>query len=424
MKCKKVPLSTLKAGAILSAPVIDPIDSRVKLLAQGTRITNDFLQRLESRRITSVVLSVRDIAILMAFTPQGRRTKVPPPPVYVTSRSANDYSDAMDNHVLESGPLELTTEDRPLSSEFTKPADCAYADGLTIQWANESDARINNVNTFLADTATDQSTDIGALRVTCFDLLDMIMEDQDALVCWACAPYESDYPSRHGLHVAALALAIGTEMGLGRTDLMELGIGCLMHDSGMQAVGLNMFDTNQPLVPGQLNRLADHPVRAIEIAGGYGEEISSQARFVIYQLHERGDGSGYPRGLTAEAIHPLAKIAAVADAFIGMLTNRKHRLAILGYHAVVNLLDEMKAGKFDAAVLRAMLKVTSLYPIGSRVTLTGHKIGRVIRSGGADFLLPTIEMWDENFPDRKPDIVNLRREPAYQITGSIPARAA
>ncbi|TWU60596.1 Cyclic di-GMP phosphodiesterase response regulator RpfG [Rubripirellula tenax] len=423
MKCKNVPLSLLKVGAILSSPIIDPVDSRVKLLAEGTVITDDFMRLLASRRIETVVLNQRDIAILFAFTPQGRRKKVPPPPAYIQSRKANDFSDALDSLVEDGGELSLTEGERSLSDEFVKPAGCAYANGLTIQWANESDKRIEYVNEFFADTA-EKGANIGPLRITCAELLDRLVEDQDALVCWACAPYESDYPSRHGLHLAALAMAIGVEMGLGRTDLTELGIGCLMHDIGMHEVGLNMFDNAGPLVHGQLVRLADHPVKAIDIAGRFGNEISNLARFVIYQLHERGDGSGYPRGLTAESIHPLAKIAAVADAFIGMLTTRKHRTAIQGYYAVVNLLDEMKVGKFDPAAIRALLKATSLYPLGSRVTLTGHKIGRVIRSGGTDFVMPTIEMWDEDYPDRPPEIVNLKESPAYQITGSVPARAA
>ncbi|QDT06179.1 Cyclic di-GMP phosphodiesterase response regulator RpfG [Rubripirellula lacrimiformis] len=423
MKCKLVPISTLKAGAILSAPIADPHTPSVKLLAEGTAISDQFISRLVARGVESVVLSLRDVAILSAFVPQGRRTKVPPPPAYVRSQSTNDYADALDSHVQFSGPLNVASE-TPLAETYDKPANCGYADGLPAAWARESDERIDRVNRFFADTAHDSSTDIDPLDQTCEDLLARMAEDQDALVCWACAPYESDYPSRHGVHLATVAMAIGIEMGLGRKAVKDLGIGCLVHDVGMQEVGLEMFDTGRPLGHGQLSRLADHPVRAINIAGEYGESLSDATKFVVYQLHERGDGSGYPRGLTAESIHPLAKIAAVADAFVGMLTNRRHRLAIQGYFAIVNLLEEMQKGKFDARVIRGLLYATSMYPLGSRVWIGDHQVGRVIRSGAENFGFPTVELWDRDRQSEAPAIVNLFEEPQYQITGSLPATRA
>lgn len=418
MICKSVPLTMLRPGAVLSTAIADPTDRRVKLLAEGTAITQAFIDRLTGRGIDSVILTQRDIATLAAFQPQGRRIKVPPPPNYVTSRENNDHAEAIDTHVMLGGELKVSDEQTPHSHSITKPVDVPYADGLAMEWASESNDRINTVTEFFADTVADRSTDIGPLRATCHQLLDRLAEDADALVCLACAPYEADYPTRHGVHLATLAMAIGMEMELGKNDLIELGLGCLIHDVGMQAVGINMFDNGKPLSDGQLRRLADHPVRAIEIAGGYDSQFSALARFVIYQIHERGDGSGYPRGMTMEKIHPLARIAAVADAFIGMLTNRKHRLAIVGYYAIKSLLEDVSEKKFDPQVIRGLLRATSLYPLGSEVRLSNGVTGRVIRSGGWDYARPTIELSGTR------DVINLKHERQLQIVDTVQARAA
>lgn len=112
---------------------------------------------------------------------------------------------------------------------------------------------------------------------------------------------------RHSIHVATIAMAIAVEMGLSRDQIVDLGIGCLVHDMGMQTTGAKMFQTKSKLSRTALGYLADHPVHAAELAGQLGDTISNPTKLVAYQMHERGDGSGYPRGLQAPQIHTLSR---------------------------------------------------------------------------------------------------------------------
>ncbi len=102
------------------APILDPLDQRIKLLSEGMEITPSFISRLSIRGVDSVILSQRDLAILNAFSPQGRRTKVPPAHEYVQSNDANDYSKAVDKHVESSGSLTITPSEEPLSDWISK----------------------------------------------------------------------------------------------------------------------------------------------------------------------------------------------------------------------------------------------------------------------------------------------------------------
>ena len=75
---KRVSLDLLRPGVALSSAIADPRSPRVKLLGAGVAMTENFIAALRRRSITSVILSNSDIAILQAFSAQGRRTKVPP----------------------------------------------------------------------------------------------------------------------------------------------------------------------------------------------------------------------------------------------------------------------------------------------------------------------------------------------------------
>lgn len=427
MKCVKVGLSRLKVGAVLSSAIADPTQPRLKLLSAGTKIDESVLQRLAQRGIENVILAERDVAMLSAFEPQGRRSKVPPAPNYVRSNLQNDGSKEVDQLLLVSDEeqpdaFELKVDSSVIQDTQRRPGS-SYEDGLQYQWAIECDRRIEQMVDFIEDAVNGSGASVSPLIQMSSELLDRWIEDPDALVALATAPYQSDYPSRHGVHLASLAIAIGAEMGLGRSSLIDLAVGCLIHDAGMKSVGVGMFETKDPLSAGQLRRLADHPVQAINIASRFGDELSIGSRMVLYQIHERCDGSGYPRGYQSHQIHPLAKIAAVADAFVGMVSTRKHRLAIQGYRANVALLEDVKQQRFDATAVRCLLKATSLHPIGSKVKLNNDQIGRVIRSGGDNFVSPTIAMWNPIQKESESAIVDLAKAPKIAITQSLPAAA-
>ena len=243
-----------------------------------------------------------------------------------------------------------------------------------------------------------------------------MIEDRDALACLACSPHALDYPQRHGYHLAALAMLIGAQMQLGLNALVDLGTGCMLHDIGMNAIGLEAFDNSDKLSSSTLRLLADHPVRAVDTIGKMGNDVSLDAVLVAYQIHERCDGSGYPRGRSRKEIHLLARIAAVADAFIGMLSERKHREAIGGYWAMSMLLNEMTSGRYDPKVIRSLLEVVSLHPVGSYVKLNNDKQARVVRSSGQQYDRPTIEL----DPDTKnPTVICLVEHRDIQIVCSI-----
>jgi putative two-component system response regulator len=73
---------------------------------------------------------------------------------------------------------------------------------------------------------------------------------------------------------------------------------------------------------------------------------------VVRQHHERLDGSGYPHGLTGEAILPEAKILAVADVVESMMSHRPYR-ASLGIEAAMTEIEEGKDRIYDAAAVEA-----------------------------------------------------------------------
>lgn len=202
--------------------------------------------------------------------------------------------------------------------------------------------------------------------------------DFDAAVGLAVQPLYDSYPVRHSVQSSLLAMAMGTDAGLCDEDLRTIGVGSLVHDVGMLLVPSRVLG-EEPITERDRLELMRHPLHAAAALERF-VEIAPAVQSVAAQIHERLDGSGYPHKLKGSAIHRLARYAGVADAFLGMISPRPHRAAHEPYRAIEEILFAARRGRFDAGAVRTLLRVVSLYPVGSCVWLNDGRIGRVIRS--------------------------------------------
>jgi hypothetical protein len=131
---------------------------------------------------------------------------------------------------------------------------------------------------------------------------------------------------RHVDRVAAFAYLIGREMGFGAGRLRSLVLAGQMHDIGK--IGLPPYILTKP------GKLTDEEWEAIKLHPGKGHEIVTRlAGFeavakVIRHHHEHFNGSGYPDGLSGDAIPLESRIISVADTFDALTSARPYRPAM------------------------------------------------------------------------------------------------
>ena len=77
---------------------------------------------------------------------------------------------------------------------------------------------------------------------------------------------------------------------------------------------------------------------------------------IVRSHHERWDGRGYPDGLGGEAIHPLARVVALADAFDAMTSDRPYRKGMPAAVAFAEI-EKMAGKQFDPVFAAAFLSL-------------------------------------------------------------------
>ena len=147
------------------------------------------------------------------------------------------------------------------------------------------------------------------------------------------------YTAGHQRRVGALASDIGREMGLSADMVEGLNvIGCI-HDVGKIMVPTDILNKPGQISPLEYELIKEHAHKGYEVLKDY--EMPWPVAEIVYQHHERLNGSGYPRGLKGSEIWIETCIISVADVLEAMMTHRPYRPS-LGLDAA---LDEITSNR-------------------------------------------------------------------------------
>jgi HD-GYP domain-containing protein (c-di-GMP phosphodiesterase class II) len=162
------------------------------------------------------------------------------------------------------------------------------------------------------------------------------------------------YTAGHQRRVAQLACAIAKEMGLGEDQIECINIASALHDIGKIYIPAELLNK-----PGRLNEIEfgiikRHPQASYEIVKSI--EFPWPIDEIIWQHHERIDGSGYPRGLRGNDIDLEARILCVADTVEAMSSCRPYRTS-LGVEAALECIWLNSGSRYDSDVVTACLRL-------------------------------------------------------------------
>ncbi len=162
------------------------------------------------------------------------------------------------------------------------------------------------------------------------------------------------YTAGHQQRVAELCVAIAQELALDADRTEGLRLGALIHDIGKIYVPTEILNRPGRLDEAQRLLIRAHPQVGYEIVAGI--EFPWPLADMVVQHHERLDGSGYPKGLTGDAIALEARILAVADVVEAMATHRPYRPALALDDALAEI--EGHSGEwFDPEVVAACVRL-------------------------------------------------------------------
>ena len=162
------------------------------------------------------------------------------------------------------------------------------------------------------------------------------------------------YTSGHQERVTKLACTIAEEINLSPDKIERLYMAGILHDIGKINVPTEILSKPGRLGEIEFTLIKTHPQVGSDILKEM--ELPEEISAIVLQHHERMDGSGYPSGLSGEAILPEARILAVADVVEAMASHRPYRPA-LGLDQALEEIIKNRGKLYDPQVADACLKL-------------------------------------------------------------------
>jgi HD-GYP domain-containing protein (c-di-GMP phosphodiesterase class II) len=211
------------------------------------------------------------------------------------------------------------------------------------------------------------------------NIVDQVLSNEVSLVGLTTIRDYDEYTFTHSVNVCIFSVAIGKRLGLTRIQLYDLGLAALFHDVGKSRVPLDVLTKEGALDEAEWRIMQSHPwLGVLTLFGlrGYGE-IPYRGIIVAHEHHMKLDLTGYPKAIRARTLSMFSKIVAVADGFDAATTRRVYQTTPLQPDQVLREMWENPRRGLDPVLVKALINLLGIYPVGTCVVLDTYELGLV-----------------------------------------------
>jgi response regulator RpfG family c-di-GMP phosphodiesterase len=172
--------------------------------------------------------------------------------------------------------------------------------------------------------------------------------------------------AEHTRRMSGLCALLADLKGFDHAAREQLRVASLMHDIGKVAIPDAILLSPDPLTEEDFAVVKRHTQIGFELLDGSGSPLLDLAATIALTHHERWDGTGYPRGLAGSEIPLEGRIAAIADVFDALTSDRVYRPRMQVRRAVAVMI-EGRGTHFDPELLDAFIdSLDAVVAIGER----------------------------------------------------------
>lgn len=216
-------------------------------------------------------------------------------------------------------------------------------------------------------------------------IISEIIENKDVMIELTRLKKYNPNLLMHSLRVAIMSILVGVKFSYTSEALLTLGMGALLHDVGK-------------VYKGDEQKSIHHAHKGFHVLL-QRSDINKEISQIVFQHHEFLDGTGNPRGMRGNDIHPYAKIIGVVNAYDNLITPVDGSESLLPCEAGEQIMG-LAGVKYEYEVVWQFLRSVSFYPTGSNVRLSDGNIATIVAQNKGLPQRPIVRIFSDNTKDQ------------------------
>jgi HD-GYP domain-containing protein (c-di-GMP phosphodiesterase class II) len=263
--------------------------------------------------------------------------------------------------------IERATHQEMESEEQREAAKRVYSQGVAVAKDVMTGARLG------------RATSVKRVKRAVQLIVDQVLNNETSLVGLTTIRDYDEYTFTHSVNVCIFSVALGKKLGLSRLQLYDLGMTALLHDVGKARVPLEILNKTTGLDESEWRVMQGHPW-----LGGLTlfhlkthDEVPFRSILVAHEHHMKTDLTGYPKAIRPRKLHIFSRIVAVADGFDAATTRRTYQTVPIEPDQVLREMLENPRRGYDTLLVKGLVNLIGVYPVGTCVILDTLEIGIV-----------------------------------------------
>lgn len=237
-----------------------------------------------------------------------------------------------------------------------------------------------------------KTLNLDACRIMAHNIVDELLNQSDMSLEMVNISSFDSYTYLHSMNVAVLSVIVGIASGMTDEQLKNISQAALLHDLGKLCIDSEILNKNGALSDEEMEIMRAHPEEGYKMVKN-NALMPSVVKNAILCHHENEDGSGYPRGISSDEIHPFSKIIHVCDVYDALVSKRVYRDALNPAEALEYLMSNCGV-MFDITFVKKLMKYVAPYPTGITVELSNGRQALVTQQNTTNRTRPKVVLLD------------------------------